>query len=150
MNLHNIKTPVRPPLNVPEWVNTYFTPDSPRSHFWGRVDEMNARTLDNDTIRASLRDWFQPEHVVRANEGLPPRRETSGYTLLAEIARFRDRLMMAGFRQAELDRFAFRVSPEEYRTLLDYIPQEGSYRGPTFDYRTGMMSVMGVAVLLSR
>jgi hypothetical protein len=100
---------------------------------------------------AHFTDWVTTAGDTTPNFEWEFRRPDRATEILGDIYRFRDQLMRAGFRQRDIDeRFAYRVSPEEYRVLQEYVAQEGMYRGPVYSAERGTMTVMGLTVLPSR
>jgi hypothetical protein len=146
MNLHDIG---RTGWRSPDWINEYFSPEVPPTRF---ATDQSVNITARDLLRA-----YDSLLVNRRAEW--PRRPPPGHfvtpqpdadAILRDIYRFRDRMMYAGLREPELARLAFQVTREEYRALQEWIPQEGGYRGPTYERETGTMSVMGITVIPTR
>jgi hypothetical protein len=136
MNLHDIG---RTGWRDPAWLNEYFSPEVPPARF----------TTDQ-SVNITARDLLRSYDSLLVNRRPAWPRQPDADAILRDIYRFRDRMMMAGLREPELARLAFQVTREEYRALQEWIPQEGGYRGPTYQRETGTMSVMGITVIPTR
>jgi hypothetical protein len=144
MNLHEIgHLPPRGEAAARD-LNAFFTEYSLRNNFI-RAGQGQPATITS----AELRFAFESLETPVWRDTVVENGRTVRY-MIADIARIRDRLMRAGFRNEEIEFLAIKVTREQYRLLQEYVALEGDFRGPTYQRETGTMTVMGITVIPTR
>ena len=143
MNLHDIPPRRRitgPNETIPPpsgWINTFFRQPVLNNTFYAPRDTTTITAADLTFAYREMRR----DPIVDGGRYVRD--------IISDIARIRDRLMVAGFRQNEVEgMLAVQVTRDQYRALQEYTQLEGDVRGPYWHRDSGTMRVMGMTVLL--